>query len=53
MLHDIDNEGKRRAVNQAGLHGTSSFHRCSTYSVSDRGHCHPPLRGGGLKGGMK
>lgn len=24
-----------------------SFHRCSTSSVSGRGHCPPPLRGGG------
>lgn len=29
------------------------MNRCSTYSVSNRGHCHPPLRGGGMKGGMK
>lgn len=52
-LCDINNEGKRREANQTGLHRTFSLHRCSTYSVSERGHCHPHWGVEGMEGRMK
>lgn len=42
VLYDINNEGRGAEENQTSPYRISYLHRCSAYSISDRGHCQPP-----------